>query len=203
MKKKVKDDNVANINPYEIDKLSRVPSWVIILLLKYWAATAASYLLFGLRSLGWTDLFVAEAQFQTQEEFFNTQMAINIRIILMLSLFTGIFLNYFVKNVVRLMYNRRNNTYRYNILNIKGFKAFLIYLVYGFILTMILYYLFVCVLSPNHLVWDPFGTTGGIGIEPFTYGLYFVLIDGVFVLIKNIIQSIAERVRYKKLIMAD
>ena len=53
--KKVKDENM-DINPYEMDKLSKVPSWLKILLLKYWAAAAASFLLFGISFLG-LDIF--------------------------------------------------------------------------------------------------------------------------------------------------
>ena len=41
-----KDKDVNNINPYEMDKLSKIPSWLIIIFLKYWAAAAAVY--FGL-----------------------------------------------------------------------------------------------------------------------------------------------------------
>ena len=43
MSKKVKDVSNEDINPYELDKLSKVPSWLIILILKYWAAAAAVF----------------------------------------------------------------------------------------------------------------------------------------------------------------
>ena len=49
--KKVKDENM-DFNPYEVDKLARVPSWIKILLLKYWAAAAACFLLMGAWELG-------------------------------------------------------------------------------------------------------------------------------------------------------
>ena len=30
-------------DPYKVDKLSKIPSWLIILVLKYWAAAAAVF----------------------------------------------------------------------------------------------------------------------------------------------------------------
>ena len=44
--KKTLNDNVENmneINPYEVDKLSKIPSVVKIIFLKYWAAAAAVF----------------------------------------------------------------------------------------------------------------------------------------------------------------
>ena len=56
-----KDKDVNKINPYELDKLSKIPSWLIIILLKYWAAAAAVYfgliggISFGLDFSQWQD----------------------------------------------------------------------------------------------------------------------------------------------------
>jgi len=43
MKKKVEEELNKETNPYQLDKLSKVPSWLIVLVLKYWAAAAAIY----------------------------------------------------------------------------------------------------------------------------------------------------------------
>ena len=43
MKNKVEDNLEKEINPYQVDKLAKVPSWLIVLVLKFWAATAAIY----------------------------------------------------------------------------------------------------------------------------------------------------------------
>ena len=43
MKKK---EEFKGANPYETDKLAKIPSWIKILLLKYWAA-AAAFFFFG------------------------------------------------------------------------------------------------------------------------------------------------------------
>ncbi len=53
-------------------------------------------------------------------------------------------------------------------------------------------------LSSKGLILDLFGTTKGIGIEPFSYALYFIIIDYIFVYIKNLIIYITKRIRYKR-----
>ncbi|MDE6584476.1 MAG: hypothetical protein K2K15_03650, partial [Anaeroplasmataceae bacterium] len=42
MSKRVKVEE-KDVNPYKVDKLSRIPSWIILLILKYWAAAAAVF----------------------------------------------------------------------------------------------------------------------------------------------------------------
>jgi hypothetical protein len=39
---------------------------------------------------------------------------------------------------------------------------------------------------------------GGIGIEPFSYGLGFILVDGVFLVAKNYIVKLYQYLKYKK-----
>jgi hypothetical protein len=181
--KKVKDENM-DFNPYEVDKLARVPSWIKILLLKYWAAAAACFLLFGASELGLN--------------VYSDSVDGTVKLIMLLGLFFTILMNYPIRVIIRLMYNRRNNTYRYNMINMKGLKTFPLALVYNFIIAVIAFIIIVDVLSPNGLVFDPFGTTGGIGIEPFTVGFIYLFVDGIFVLIKNLIYRLWQIHVYKK-----
>ena len=189
MKRKKVEDNVE-INPYEVDKLAKVPSWIKILLLKYWAAAAASFLLFGVSELGLVLYYAND-----DDEVF--QVETNVKLILLLGLFFAIFANYVVRVFVRLMYNRRDNTYRLNLINFKGVLSFVASLAYNLVMAILVFVLNVGVLSKYGLVLDPFGTTGGIGIEPFTVGLLYIILDGVFIIIKNIIVMIVQRVQYK------
>jgi hypothetical protein len=181
--KKVKDENM-DLNPYEVDKLARVPSWIKILLLKYWAAAAACFLLFGASELGLN--------------VYSDSVDGTVKLIMLLGLFFTILMNYPIRVIIRLMYNRRNNTYRYNMINMKGLKTFPLALVYNFIIAVIAFIIIVDVLSPNGLVFDPFGTTGGIGIEPFTVGFIYLFVDGIFLIIKYFSVSIYQRLKYKK-----
>lgn len=188
--RKNKENSEEIINPYEVDKLSKIPSWVIIIFLKYWAAAAASFLLFGLQSLG----IMVTSSAQTDEV---AQVETTVKILVMLTLFTAVLMNYVVRVVVRLLYNRRNNTYRYNLINCKGFKSFILALLYSAVVTTIMFFITYW-LSSIHAVFDPFGTTGGIGIEPFTYGLWYMIVDSVFVIAKDLILEIRLRTIYKR-----
>ena len=42
MKKKA-DQSQKELKPYEVDKLSKIPSWIIVIFLKFWAAAAAVF----------------------------------------------------------------------------------------------------------------------------------------------------------------
>ena len=190
--KKVKDENM-DFNPYEVDKLARVPSWIKILLLKYWAAAAASFLLFGITELGF-NIYV------TSEE---ANAELSYRLVIMLGLFLALFTNYVIRPIVRLMYNRRDNTYKYNLINCKGIKSFGLAIVYNMIMSILICIVTVKVLSPNGLVFDPFGTTGGIGIEPFPVGFTYLFIDGIFLLIKYFIIKIYNVRKYNKQIKSN
>ena len=192
MKKKVKDENM-DINPYEVDKLSKVPSWLKLLLLKYWAAAAASFLLFG----------VAELGMKVYDDTLEGAARVSIQLVVMLGLFLAILMNYVLRPMTRLMYNRRDNTYRYNLINFKGLKSFLVALVYNLAISILICIIIVDVLSPHGLVFDPFGTTGGIGIEPFTVGFIYLFIDGIVLIIKGLIIRIYQRSKYNKQLNAE
>ena len=181
--KKVKDENM-DFNPYEVDKLARVPSWIKILLLKYWAAAAACFLLMGAWELGLN--------------VFNDSPDVTIRLVILLGLFLTVLMNYPIRVIIRLMYNRRNNTYKFNMINMKGLKTLPLALVYNMAIAILIFVLNVSFLSKFHLVFDPFGTTDGTGIEPFTIALVYMLIDGICIIVKNIIVMIAQRVIYKR-----
>lgn len=191
MKNKVKEQSSADINPYNLDKLSKVPSWLIILLLKYWAAAAAVFFIV----IGGLDIGF---DFTTGDlEDFAAAMSVSFTIVILIALFLALFTNYIVRPIVRLMYNRRNNCFKYNMINMKGFKSFLVSLLYMFFMSFLLFFV-TGFLSMHGWVLNPFGTSGGQGIEPFTYALFFVVFDAIFILIKNGIMAIYERIKYKK-----
>ncbi len=196
MKKNKKGDLNQEINPYQVDKLSRIPSWIIIFFIKYWAAAAAVFFIaIGGQGIGFDF---------TKGDFsdYAQNLSFTFVLVVMIGLFLALFQTYIVRPIVRLMYNRRNNTYKYNMINVKGFKAFLISLVYSMILSIGLLVMTIF-LSSHGLVLDPFGTTGGQGIEPFTYGFCFLILDSICLLIKYLITSLMARIVYKKQILAD
>ncbi|MDE7100441.1 MAG: hypothetical protein K2O05_01135, partial [Anaeroplasmataceae bacterium] len=124
------------------------------------------------------------------------ELALSIKLIVLLALFMALFSNYLVRPVVRMMYNRTSNTFRYNMINVKGVLSFVLSILYHIVISILLF-LITWVLSSHHLVWDPFGAAGGSGIEPFTYGLCYIFVDFVFLFIKNISIYIYTRYKYK------
>lgn len=195
MSKKVKDVSNEDINPYELDKLSKVPSWLVILILKYWAAAAAVFFI----AIGGIDIGFDFSQNQFTD--YASIMAESFILVVLIALFTAIFINYIVRPLTRLMYNRRNNTFRYNMINMKGFKSFILALIYSFAITIILFFI-TMLLSYKGWVLNVFGRSDG-GIEPFTYALCFIVVDAIFLLIKNLIIMLYERIKYKMQIRGE
>lgn len=182
MKKNVKDEEIQGEAPYKVDKLSKVPSWLVILLLKYWAAAAA--------------IFFGTMDSNINVEDGETAFATDFALIVIIALFLSLFSNYIVRPVVRMMYNKRNNTYRYNMINVKGILSFVLALLYNFVLSIILYFV-VVFMGIHGWIFNPFGSTS-YGIEPFSYGLFYIVVDFVFLFIKNLIIYIVTRIKYKK-----
>ena len=184
--------DVNNINPYELDKFSKIPSWLIVILLKYWAAAAAVY--FSL--IGGLELGLDFSSWEPGDDL-ALRFSQDVTIIIIIAFALAIVLFYICRPIIRLMYNRRNNTYRYNLINAKGIVYFFITMLYTLVLSIILY-IITLVLSAYGLVLDLFGTTANTGIEPFTYALCFIIVDGLFVLSKNGINYLIKKHRYKK-----
>jgi hypothetical protein len=194
MKKEVQDIN--DVDPYKVDKLSKVPSWLIVLILKYWAAAAAIYFI-GMDTIliNWSDQ--ASIQLASDVDVLIYGLSQTVLLTILFGLFLAIFSNYIVRPFVRMMYNRRNNTYRFNMVNVKGFKSFFLALLYNmplsFLLTVIVIWM-----GYYGLVLDPFGTTGGTGVEPFSYALVYIIVDTFCVFIKDVIVNLHQRAKYKR-----
>lgn len=186
MKKDSKEDISEKKNI--VDKLSKIPSWIIILLLKYWAAAAAIF--FSVISSDGLNLG------DNKETTSGQVFAVDIAIIVLIGLFLALFMNYIVRPSVRMMYNRKNKVYRYNMINVKGFLSFVLALGYNMILSIIIYFV-VYFLGIHGLIFNPFGMTN-YGIEPFSYALYYIIVDFIFLFIKDAILDTIARVKYKR-----
>ena len=196
MKKKRTEENGEFVeqNPYQVDKLSKIPTGVILTFIKFWAAMAAIFFIL----IGGVDLGL---NFSIQAADAYAEMARTIVAVVLVSLFLAILLNYGVKHFAHLMHNRRNNAKKWIIINQKGFLAFLEYLVYTFVCVVILF-LVIAFLGKYRLI-PSFLQNDGLGIEPFSAGFIFLLIDGIFLLIKNYTIRIFKVIRYNKLIRED
>lgn len=192
---KKKKENIDEFNPYEVDKLSKIPSWLIIFVLKFWAAAAAVFFTI----IGGIDIGIDFSK----DNFNNVIASINKseQIIVIIGFAISILLNYAVKQIVILLNNRRNNTYKYNLINQTGLLGFFLHLLYGIVVSFVLFFA-ISFLGYKGWVFNLFGTSE-YGIEPFTYGLCFIIIDILCVIIKNIVCDIVERIKYKRQLALD
>ncbi len=187
--KKSKDE-IQSEAPYKDNWLTKIPSWLIILLLKYWAAAAAVFF----SVIGGLDIGLDFDKID--ETNMAAVLAQDIALIVLIGLFLALFTNYLIRPVIRMMNNRQTRTYRYNMINMKGLISFLIALVYNLIISIIIYFI-IYFLGMHGWVFNPFGTTN-YGIEPFSYGLYYILIDFIFLGIKNLIIYTSKRLKYRR-----
>ena len=190
--KKKKDFENESFNPYEVDKLSKIPSWIVIIFLKYWAAAAAVFFMI----IGGLDIGLNFSEIEGESADLIQIARFSAVIIFAIAFAMAILFTYGVRPIVRLMYNRRNNTYKYNMVNGKGFLPLIYNLIYMYVISFILFFVGT-ILGSNNLLPNLFGETR-FGLEPFSYGLLFLIIDSIFVLIKNLIINISQRITYKR-----
>lgn len=190
MKKNVKEE-MNGQEAYKVDKLSKIPSWLIFLLLKYWAAAAAVFF----SAIGGLDIGFDFSKVDETDPaaIINADIALLVFIGMILTLI----MNYIVRPIARMINSPVNNTYKYNMINCKGILSFFLSLLYYMFLSVILF-LITIFLSSKKLVLDPFGTTGGQGVEPFTYALCFIVVDFIFLVIKNLILYLHKRIKYNR-----
>lgn len=161
-------------NPYQSDKLAKIPSWIKILLLKYWAAAAAFFF-----------FAVANPIAKGVDQYF-----------IWISFGLGLFLEYIVKSIVRLMKNSRDNTYRFNLVNKKGVVSLFLNMIYAFAI-MLPMYMTLAFLAEHHLVVNMFALEDVPALEPITAGVVFVFYDAIVVGIKNLILYLWKNHKYK------
>lgn len=177
---KKEEFNKKDQNPYQSDKFAKIPSWLKILLLKYWAAAAAFF-------------FFAIGNPLVNPDSINAFGLYYIWI----GFGLGLFLEYIVKSIVRLMRNSRDDTYRFNLVNKKGVLSLFLNLIYGFLITYVMVYILVF-LAKHNLVVNILGLPEVSAIEPFTGGFVFIILDAIVVSIKNLCVYLWKRHIFKK-----
>ncbi len=186
-------DDVEDLNPYKVDKLSKIPSWITINFLKYWAAAAAVFFIL----IGGIDIGIDFSEIEDQANATaQSSLDLSFKIIVLITLGLTLIFTYIVRPIVRLLYSRRNNTYRYNMVNNKGIIALLLNWIYMFFISFTLFFV---VIYFGYKGWIP-NIFGGVnyGIEPFSYGLFFLILDTICILIKLLIWNVYQRIKYHR-----
>ena len=133
MNKKVKDESQQEQqNVYKMGAFSKLPSWFVSLLLKYWAAAAAVFF----SVIGGLDIGL---DFSSTPEDRISQLAADISTIVVIGLVLALFMNYIVKPVVHMFNSSKDDTYKTLMVNQKGLLSFFIALGYNMLLSILLY----------------------------------------------------------------
>lgn len=177
---KKKEELNKDLNPYANDKIAKIPSWLKILLLKFWVA-GATFFFFGVAN----ELVDATAGNAADIYF------------VFISFGMGLMNEYITKNIVRFMKNSRDNTYYYNMVNQKGVLSLFLNILYGFVTVFPIVFI-ASFLASKGLVWNFFGAEGFGGIEPITDATIYIVVDFIFLFIKNSSISIYKRCKLSR-----
>ncbi len=170
------------------DFLSKIPAWVAVIFLKYWAAAAVVFFL----TIGGLDVGL---DYSTMDTMTVAQVASqSMKIVIILALGMSLLFNYAIKQVVFMLHSRTSNVKILYLINMRGFLAFVLHFVYMLAVSLIMYFL-ITWLGYKGMIVNFFGNTN-YGIEPFSYGFWFLIVDGIFVLLKDIIVLIVYRIQY-------
>ncbi len=179
MKKEELDQN--DIENYKKPNfLNKIPSWLKILFIKYWAAGAAFYF-FGIgSSLLWSS-----------DDDSNSTLFLYICLVLGYALVS----EYIIKQLVRLMRTSRDDTFYYNMINVKGTKSFFLNLGYAFI--VVLPCVYVCGFASAKGLISIWGSDVD-GVDPLVFALVVTFVDFIYLFIKNSIMNYVKKHKFNK-----
>lgn len=153
-------------NPYKLDKLSRIPTWIKAIFIKYWFAGMVIYLVsFGLSSY----------------------IGSNENLVILSGLILGVVVDFLVNPIFRYF---ESSDKEYDVYTMFPFplKKF------WTILTNIIYYVIValCVSGIYALINLRFGTWG---VEPLIGAIFYVAVDMIFIGVKDLIVFLIRKVK--------
>lgn len=165
-----KTGKARKFNPYRIDMLARVPTFLKALFVKFWFSGVVCY--FVMMGLG------------VYLMYDDLDMLVIVGIVM------GIVNDIFVNPIFRYMESDRREYNNFMMLPF-AFKQF-----WTFFLNII-YYLFVVVLV-NYIYTFINLFIGGLAVEPILFGIFAIMVDMAFIGIKDLIVYLVKRHKNKK-----
>ncbi len=163
-------------DPYKVDKLSRVPTWLKALFVKFWFAGAVCYFI-----------------------MFGIQFADALDTVIITGVVMGIVVDVLVNPIFRYMESDRKeyNAYMMFPFPFKKFWTFFTNIIYYVVVLISVYY---CYEGLNLLIGLIKGTTNKIhvGVEPLLFGVFTTIADMAFIGIKDLIVYLVKRNKRKK-----
>ena len=144
-------------NPYRLDRLSRIPTWIKAIVIKWWFAGLVCYLIvMGLGEV-----------IQNNE---NRMLLTGVVLGLVVDIFVNPALRYFQSS------DNEYNSYMMFPFPFKKYWTLFTNMLYYMVVALLVNY---CYMGLNMLIDVIRGTSGNIhvGVEPLLYGVFFIIVD--------------------------
>jgi hypothetical protein len=165
-KKKLKD---KQFNPYSVDKMSRIPTWIKAIFVKFWAAGAVCFFItWGLQS------------------FLNNE-----NLVLLMGLVMGIVTDVFVNSAFIHFQSdaREYDAYMLLPFPFKVFWTFFVNIAYSIGVMFVVSFIYAGI----NIYFDTV-----FGVEPLLFGVFYTAVDMVFIGIKDLIVFLVRKAKKKK-----
>ncbi len=155
-------------NPYKLDRLSRVPTWIKALLIKFWFAGAICY--FCLWGLG-------------------TYVQSKLDLVVVTGIVTGLITDIIINNAFLYFQSDKKEYEKFMLITVSGKKIWPIFI--NIIIGIVEVFGVTLIYKLINSGTDNPGSM--LGVEPILYGLFFVLVDMTLISIKNLILRVIKK----------
>jgi hypothetical protein len=163
-----------HLNPYHIDRLARIPTWIKALFIKFWMAGAICY--FGFWGLGY-------------------YVSSTLDLVVLVGLISGVTTDLLLNPAFLYFESDQKEYHRYMMLPVSGKKIWTLFIniAYGIMVTVSVYVIYTMInMAIVSIRGLPVGTASLL-VEPLLYGLFFLMVDMFFITFKNLIVSIVNK----------
>ena len=172
MKKSKNPNEIKHPDPYAIDRVARIPTWLKVFLMKFWLAGAVYFF------AGW-GLF--------------TNTIDKLDEILIIGVILGAVIDLFLNRILKWMKTPDMNTDKYLFVTYKGFFSFLLNILYAVAVTLIIAYAYTGINLAIIAIFHLQDTSIPFGVEPIGFGILFYLLDLLFVTIRVKISNLRRK----------
>ncbi len=174
-----KGKSPKTFNPYKLDRLSRVPTWIKAVFIKFWFAGMVSYLI----SMGLGSIISSDENR-----------------LLLSGLVLGVVVDFLVNPIFRYFESsdKEYNPYMMFPFPVKKFWTIFANIIYYILVVLVVNYTFYYGVNELFNYINGTENTVYLYLEPLLFGLFTVVIDMVFIGIKDLIVFLIKKSKNKK-----
>lgn len=167
-------DNEYNANPYKIDKLAKIPTWIKVFFIKFWVGGAICY--FCLWGLGAQVYDILDRLFVT-------------------AIITGVVVDLMVNPAFLYFESDKKEFHKYMLIPVPAKKLWSlpINILVSVIEILIIFGIYTSINILYNSINNKPEDFVFLGVEPLLYGLLFLIIDMLIISIKNLIVKFVKR----------